>query len=301
VSRLAVSIAAKVNLHLDIVGRRSDGYHDIRTLFQSVDLYDRVRVEAAPNGVLELRVEPHGAVESGDGNTVLRAARAMQAFTGRPIGARFELIKRIPVGSGLGGGAADAAATLVLLDRLHGLGLDRATMLGIAAELGSDVPFFLSGGLALGVGRGDEIRELPDLDAYPVVIAAPRLVLETADVFRRMRVRLTSDRPTGTLDALVAGLPERPDWRAMTNALEETVVGGWPEIGDGLRMLRCAAPLHAGLTGTGSAGFAVFSDSGAAHRAAAGCPAGWFTHVGRMLPRRTARPAVVRVCDGGQR
>ncbi len=296
---LEVSPAAKINLDLRVLGRRPDGYHEIRTLYQSIDLNDRLTAEGAPSDELNLEVTPRGAVDTGGGNLVLRAARLLADHTGIRKGARFNLCKRIPVGGGLGGGSADAAAALVLLDRLWGCGLADGVLHRLAAELGSDVPFFLHGGLALGTGRGDEVVELPDQDELPVVVAVPGVRVPTDEVYAQQSRQLTSHRPEGTLYAFAAGLRGRSDFRAMTNELENVVVDSWPEVGEGLRKLRSCAPLHASLSGSGAASFAVFDNPEAAGRAAATLPASWFVHVGTTLRRSRARLEVDRN-DGGR-
>jgi 4-diphosphocytidyl-2-C-methyl-D-erythritol kinase len=290
--RLAISIAAKVNLHLQIIGRRPDGYHEVRTLMQSIDLFDRLTAERAPAGELFLEIEPAGMVTTGADNLVLRAARALAEATGVAQGARFELTKKIPVGAGLGGGSADVVAALMLLERLWGLDGDPVLRHRLGSELGSDVPFFLHGGLAVAVGRGDEVYPLPDLPASTVLVAGPGLRLSTAEVFRRFRSRLTWERHEATVYAFAAGLREQLDWRQMFNDLEETVIGGWPEVGRGLGVIRAARPLHATLSGSGSACCAVFRDRAAACRAAADLPEGWWAHVGTTVPRRDARPEI---------
>jgi len=297
--RLELSPAAKINLDLRVLGRRPDGYHEIRTLFQSIDLRDRLTVEALPSGESVLEVTPQEAVGSGEDNLVLRAARLFADHTGMYRGARFRLCKRIPVGGGLGGGSADAAATLVLLDRLWDCGLDDEALHGLAAELGSDVPFFLHGGLALGTGRGDEVVELPDLSRLPVVVTVPGVRVATAEAYARQSRQLTSHRPEGTVYAFAAGLRGQSDFRAMTNELENVVVESWPEVGEGLQRLRSCAPLVASLSGSGAASFAVFDSSEAARRAAQTLPASWFVHVGTTLRRSRAR-LVVNGNDGGR-
>jgi 4-diphosphocytidyl-2-C-methyl-D-erythritol kinase len=294
--RLEVAAPAKINLHLRVVGRRRDGYHELRTLYQSIDLADRLTVEEAPPGELALAVTPAGVVSAGDDNLVLRAARLVAAEVRDAPGARFELRKRIPVSAGLGGGSADAAAALVLANRLWAAGLDSGRLHDLAAELGSDVPFFLHGGLVFGVGRGDELVELPDLDRLAVVVVAPGVRVATSEVFER--VGLTSHRQEGTVDALAAGLRGRPDWQELTNELEAAVVGGWPGVGEALRFLRSTGPLHAALSGSGAASYAVFDDLNRARQAVAEVPSGWFVHVGVTLPRRSAR-LTVSISDGG--
>lgn len=305
VHRLAVSAPAKINLDLAVLGVRDDGFHEIRTTYRSIDLADRLTAEPAPAGRIELDVEPVGAVAADDRNLVKRAASALARATGTGAGARLRLTKKVPVGGGLGGGSADAAATLVLLDRLWGCGLDDGSLHRLAAGLGSDVPFLLEGGSALGLGRGDDLIPLPDDDPLAVLVVAPRIRVATAEVFRRLGPRLTSLRPEGNVYAFVAGRRRRPDWRELTNELEPIVVDGWPEVGEALRFLRETGAVHAALSGSGAAGFALFSESEAARRAAAGVPAGWFVHVGETLPRGAARLAdrveVMEVDDEGDR
>jgi 4-diphosphocytidyl-2-C-methyl-D-erythritol kinase len=301
IRRFSVSPAAKINLHLEILGRRLDGYHELRTLYQSIDLRDRLTVEETQDGVFDLEVKPDGAVTAGDDNLVLKAARLVKRETGCGFGARFVLEKRIPVEGGLGGGSANAAAALVLLNRLWGCGFDLAALDNLAGQLGSDVPFFLHGGLALGSGRGDEILELSDFEAFPVVVTVPGVKVPTSEAFARSDQRLTSHRQEGTLDALAAGLRGRFDWREMTNEFEVTVLDGWPEVGEGLRKLRSHDPVYAALSGSGAASFAVFENSEAARQAAAGLPANWFVHVGTTVPRSSARLEVETLSDGGGR
>ena len=296
-----VAPPAKVNLHLEILGRRPDGWHELRTVYQSIDLRDHLTVEPARDDELSLVVTPSGAVTDGEDNLVLRAARLVRQRMGCERGARFVLRKRIPVEAGLGGGSADAAAALVLLRRLWGCDLDAKEMDGLARELGTDVPFFLHGGLALGSGRGDVLSELPDHEALSVVVAVPEARVPTSEVFARLRPRLTSHRHGGTVDALAAGLRGRFDWREMTNELEDVVLEGWPEVGECLRMLRSRDPVHTSMSGSGGACFSVFRDEAAARRAACGLPENWFVHVGTTVPRSSARLEVEALCDGGGR
>lgn len=300
-TRVAVSVPAKINLHFEIVGRRRDGFHEIRTLFQSIDLCDHLAAEDAPPGELRLEVDPAGAVTGGQGNLVLRAARAIVEETHIDKGARLRLRKAIPICGGLGGGSADAAAALVVLDRLWGCGLGDSDLHRLAAGLGSDVPFFLHGGLALGIGRGDEVFPLPDQEPMAVVVAAPKVQIPTADVYALLGTQLTSERQEGTLYAFAVGLQGRFDWRVMTNEFEGAVVGGWPEVGEVLRLLRASHPIHASLSGSGAASFAVFDSQETARRAAAQLPAEWFVHIGATLRRRSARLEGRTASDGGRR
>jgi 4-diphosphocytidyl-2-C-methyl-D-erythritol kinase len=172
------------------------------------------------------------------------------------------------------------------------LDLDPSQLHRLAAGLGSDVPFFLRGGRALGLGRGDEISPLPDLPELALVVAVPAVSISTAEVYDRLDPRLTWDRQEATVYAFAAELRGRPEWRLLKNDLQETVIGGWPEVGEVLRMLKASRPLHAAVSGSGAAGFAIFDDSETARAAAATLPEGWWKHVGATTTRRQARLSV---------
>jgi 4-diphosphocytidyl-2-C-methyl-D-erythritol kinase len=284
---LAIAAPAKINLHLEVLGRRPDGFHELRTLLQSIDLADRLELEPAPVGRLQLEVDPPGVVPV-DGNLVLRAAGALWSHVGRRPGARLRLVKRIPAGGGLGGGSADAAAALVALDRLWGTGLGTSALLRLAAGLGSDVPFFLLGGLALGVGRGDEVYPLPDLGPLTVVVATPALSIPTPEVYGSLDRRLTWFAPDASVYGLAAGLSDEVPWSSFKNDLQPVVVNRWRQVEDVLRALAGYDPLHVSMTGSGSACYAVFADRSRAEAAAHGLDSAWSVHVGTTLARRDA-------------
>ncbi len=295
-TRLAVSAPAKINLHLQNLGRRSDGYHELWTLFQSIDLADELFASPTDDGSLELRIEPEGAVTGGEDNIVLRAAAALRGWSNVGAGASLELHKNIPVAGGLGGGSADAAATLILLDSLWDLGLGNSDLVDLAADLGSDVPFFLHGGLAVGVGRGEEVYPLPDLETFDIVVASPRIQVPTAEVFDRLAPRLTSSGLDATVDAFATGAPGGhrgiPPWEDFSNELESVVVEGWPEVGRVVDALWATDPLHAAVTGSGGSVFAIYPDPQRASDAAAALGDRWRVFVGSTLTRDRARLAV---------
>jgi 4-diphosphocytidyl-2-C-methyl-D-erythritol kinase len=160
---------AKVNLTLEIVGRRADGYHDLLSLVHTISLGDDLRIE--PAEAVVSRVE--GLAIDPDTNLVVRAARLLAASLGTTQGAELTLVKRTPAAAGLGGGSSDAAATLVGLNRLWGTRLGYAAVARLAAQLGSDVPFFLRGGAALMAGRGDQLEALPPLERQWLVLLVP--------------------------------------------------------------------------------------------------------------------------------
>ncbi len=198
-ARLTMRAPAKLNLSLEVLGRRPDGYHDLHTIFQAVTLYDVL--EVLPAADIELVVD--GEAPRGEDNLVLQAAEAISHHAPAQ-GARLRLQKRIPSGAGLGGGSSDAAAALVLLNRHWETGLIRSELAELARSLGADVPFFLWGGVALGTGRGDVIRPL-ELYADPrasnagppmhFVLSTPPFHLpdKTAQIFQRVREEDYSD------------------------------------------------------------------------------------------------------------
>jgi 4-diphosphocytidyl-2-C-methyl-D-erythritol kinase len=285
---LAVDAPAKINLDLRVLGRRVDGFHEVRTLLQTVDLADVVRVGPAPPGVFQLRVEPEGVVPAGMDNLVLRAAAALRRSTGDTRGARFELLKRIPVGAGLGGGSADAAAALVLLDSLWGLDLGVPGLEPIAAGLGSDVTFFLHGGLALATGRGEIVRPLPDIGSFGFVLCTPPIEVPTAEVFRLVS-QLTLPGADASVEAFAASsagtaTPELP-WGRLANDLEPVVMRLWPEVGRVVDRLRGTCPLHAAVTGSGSTAYAMYPDLGTARKAAENLGDRWRIDIGLTLGR----------------
>jgi 4-diphosphocytidyl-2-C-methyl-D-erythritol kinase len=177
---------AKVNLGLEVVGKRPDGYHELVTIFQAVGLCDELAISTAPPGQLTLTTDP---ALGGEGNLVLRAARALSAQAETPLGAALELVKRIPVG-GLGGGSSDAAATLLALREFWALDITDESLATLAMRLGADVPFFLRGGTALATGIGELLAPLPPLTATWFVLLTPKIALP-ADKTRQLYGTLT--------------------------------------------------------------------------------------------------------------
>ena len=295
-----VSAPAKLNLHLQVVGKRSDGYHELRTLYQSIDLTDEVRGSARTDGVIDLTVVPAGSVVAGDSNLVTRAAVALREWSGTSLGAQLELRKNIPVGSGLGGGSADAAAALVLLEALWDLDLEIGALREIAAGIGTDVTFFLCGGSAWGTGRGDQIQPLPDRVDCAVLVCLPEIEVLTAEVFSEYPCRLFSKEVDAAVFAFVVGRG-KPPWKRFFNDLEPLVTEKWPEIDRALRSLRATHPLHSAVTGTGAAVFGVYPDAGAALQAAQDLGGNWRFQVASMLGRveskLVARPVEIREED----
>ncbi len=259
---------AKVNLGLRVLSRRDDGYHEIVTLFQTVALHDRLEVEPASGLALDCD-DP--AVPAGEDNLVVQAARSIRRH--RPAaaarGARFRLSKAIPAGGGLGGGSSDAAAAILLLDRLWDLGLDPSERSAIAIKLGSDVNFFLTGGTALGTGRGETIRPVRAIGERPLVLGLPPFALGTAEVYARLGAPLTPRDSGVTVPRLFVKFAEGNDFGLATNDLEAPAFAAYPELAAFRDAMSRSGAEPALLSGSGSCVFGMFGEERGAAEAAA--------------------------------
>jgi 4-diphosphocytidyl-2-C-methyl-D-erythritol kinase len=248
---IEVRAPAKINLSLHVLGRRSDGYHELRTIFQSIALHDTLVIRRRPGSFTVRCDDP--ACPSDAGNLVWRAAVAVWTAAhrrGAPRDVAMALKKRIPLGAGLGGGSSDAAAALRALASLWRL--DPAALPSLARELGADVPYFLEGGTALGLERGDVVFPLADQPVEWVVVVVPPFEVATADAYAWW------DALDGSHEAA------RPDG----NDLQRAVASRHPEIAGYIRALQRSGAWHASMSGSGSAVFGLFSSSAAAARAA---------------------------------
>jgi len=243
-----VSAAAKVNLALEVLGKRADGYHELATVLQAVDLADRLVLEDAD--AVELRVRAPG-VPTDASNLALRAALALRQAAGTGRGVRITLDKRIPVAAGLGGGSADAAAVLAGLNRLWGLRWPTARLAEVAVGLGMDVPFFLRGGAALATGRGEALEPLPG-GGLALVLVTPAVAVRTADAYAWVTPAAFSDgrRARALADAL-RRRRTREVVANLYNGLEAAVVPRYPEIGRVKTALLAAGALGAVMSGSG--------------------------------------------------
>ncbi len=265
--RVSVRCPAKVNLHLEVLGRRGDGYHELRTLFASVGVWDELRFAPAPPGELTLEVEPTGVVPTDGTNLIVKAAKALAEAWPPATGARLHLCKRIPVAGGMGGGSADAAATLVGLAELWQIPVRLGELRRIAAELGADVPFFLVGGAAWGVGRGSEVYPLADLPAWWVVLLPGQESVPTGEVYRALSGRTLDGRLGSEVYEWVVSGGELPI-HACRNDLQPTVLERWRAIAGRLERVQQARPRLAMVSGSGGTVFGLFGDEAAALDAA---------------------------------
>jgi 4-diphosphocytidyl-2-C-methyl-D-erythritol kinase len=271
---------AKINLGLEIVGRRPDGYHDIRTLFQTVSLADEIGFEPAPDGVLELSGNDPGIAWDGT-NLVHRAARLLQDASGTSRGARIEVKKSIPAGRGLGGGSANAATALLALDALWALGLGPAELARLAGGLGADVPFFLKGGLCLGEGIGDRLTPLPDLGRLPCLFVFPPFPIATPSIYAGVDPALTSPAK----DSRIMRFLESGDLGLLRNDLERVIFRAHPELERWTDFFRERGALVSQVSGSGSAVYGLFPDTASAEAARRKLPGTPDARLAATLPR----------------
>jgi 4-diphosphocytidyl-2-C-methyl-D-erythritol kinase len=267
---IRVPAFAKVNLRLDVLARRADGYHELRTIFQSISLHDTLHVERSRKPGIELQVlgNPALAAAPQRKNLVWRAADAFRRELKLLGGLRITLEKRIPAGRGLGGGSSDAAAALVGLLRLNKRRIAGGRLLAIAAGLGADVPFFLFGGRALGTSRGDEIYPLPDVKRQTLLVVSPQdIAVNTSDAYGWLDRRLTKDSGNSKLWSFCA-LCWSPQGDHLSNDFESVVFKRHPRLARIRRDLLRAGAAEAALAGSGSAVFGIFPDPAQARRSA---------------------------------
>jgi len=278
---------AKINLDLRILGVRPDGYHDLRTVFQSLALFDSVTVTTRRGPLMVTCDEPD--IPTDQRNLVWKAAsllhRVASGKSSAPRDIAIDLRKRVPSEAGLGGGSSNAAMTLLALNQLWKLNLDVASLTRIGARLGADVPYFLVGGTALGLGRGDDIYPLADMPPVHVVILRPGFGVSTQDAYTWF-----DDETRRSLKDPVHRLipPGWPAWSAtLRNDLEAPVVRHHPAIGRIRQSLIDAGAAFAAMSGSGSAVFGLFERADAARRTANDLARpGWLSLHTRTLNRR---------------
>lgn len=272
---LSLPSPAKINLFLEILRRRPDGYHTLDTIFQEISLVDRLT--AAPRGDGEIRLscsDPSLPID--EKNLVRRATDRWSALRG-PAGVTFRLTKKIPVGAGLGGGSGNAATALRLLDRLTGKRAPARVLETLARGLGADVPFFLRGGLARARGVGERLSPLATRRRSPLwfVLVFPRVFSSTAEAYRALRFPLTGRRSCLRLTrALRAGEPPRLWASWLFNRLEEVVLPRLAPVAEAKGALIAAGALTALMSGSGSSVFGLVNDAAHGRRVKAALPRG---------------------------
>ncbi len=272
---LCLLAPAKVNLILLVLGKRPDGYHEIFTLMQKVNLYDVLYLEKASEGIVLTTNTSELACD--ETNLVYKAAKYFLDFLNQPAGVKIHLRKRIPIAAGLGGGSSDAAITLIGLNRLFGYPFPKERLMEIGAELGSDVPFFFQQGAAIATGRGEIVKPLPFSLPFWYVIVTPPVKVSTKWAYTQVRltrgqIQTKINTPKEILELLV-------------NDLEPGVVKIFKEIEEAKRLLQRAGGQYILLSGSGASVFALCRDKREALEVKRGLrlPSGWKVFLGKGL------------------
>lgn len=256
---------AKVNLHLEVLFRRPDGYHEIETILQAIELYDELRLRRTSGPIHVQCSHPH--VPTDRTNLCHRAAKLVRSRFGVSQGVEIHLEKKIPVAAGLGGGSSDAAATLLAVSRLWNLDLDSEQLHELAVRLGADVPFFLRGGTQLGRGIGELLTPIPASGMGAYLVITPDLRISTAETYERLRMGLTRVSPKvnlQTIKSLLSRFPERA-WIGF-NRLSDVIFPSYPQVHRLYLELEETGANLVMLSGSGPSLFAVYPDSDVAER-----------------------------------
>ena len=271
---------AKLNLFLHVTGRRADGYHELQTLFQFIDLHDTLYFVPRGDGEFTRSGGPAGVADEDD--LVLRAAHAIRRASGVRLGADIRIEKRIPLGGGLGGGSSNAATTLIALDRLWNLGLPNDEIARIGLSLGADVPVFVRGLAAWAEGIGERLRPVV-IDEPHYLVVTPPVAVSTAEIFQAPE--LPRAHPPITFDDFVAG--------RSGNDCEAATCARHPAVRDALAWLRMRAP-QTRMSGTGASLFAAFAQRGDAEALARTLPRDWPHFIAQGRNRSPLLDAVAR-------
>jgi len=269
--RISLKSPAKINWFLSVLQKREDGYHDIVSSMQCVDLFDILSFEEAEE--IQLQSDLDIPAEK---NLVYKAAVLLRKVSGCTLGARIELTKNIPLAAGLGGGSSNAAYALAGLNRLWGLNYSKPTLMELAAEIGSDVPFFLAGPLAVVEGRGEKVTELRTDSAVSVLLVKPDVSISTAWAYNSFKTRLTKKAVDIKLFCQALDGKNFAFLRdSLFNDLEDVVVAKYPVVGAIKRMLVKNGALFSLMSGSGSTVFGVFQTGEEAARASEKLKGSW--------------------------
>jgi len=276
-----VRAPAKINLWLNVVGRRADGYHLLDSLIAFTDLADEIAAEPADRLTLTVDGPLAAALEGEADNLILKAARLLAGRAGVSPRAALRLTKRIPIAAGLGGGSSDAAAALRALVELWRIALPVEELFDLAARLGADVPMCLAGRAALAAGVGERLTPAPALPPCAILLVNPGVALATPQVFAARRGDFSPERPSARpwtdLASFAAALAERG------NDLTEAAVSLQPVVGEVLAFLRRTNAVHVAMSGSGATCFALYATIDEAQRAASLVPAAWWHHAGTLI------------------
>lgn len=245
---------AKINLGLEVIQKREDDYHDILTLFQTIDLYDEMEFLLKEDGEISLQGD-EDSIPWDESNLIFQASLLLRAKRNVRKGVQIRVQKKIPPGRGLGGGSSNAAMTLVVLNKIWELGLKKEELSALARELGADVPLFLEGGFCLGRGRGDMVEPLEDPGSFFCVLVFPPFPISTASIYAQCERFLTSENKESKI---IKFLKEK-NFSSLENTLEEIIFGFYPKLRYIKSLFQSQGAELSLVSGTGSAVFGLFS------------------------------------------
>lgn len=278
---------AKINLGLEVLYRREDGYHEIRTLFQTINFHDDLEFCLIPESDIQLEGDDP-TVPWDKSNLIFKAVELLQRRFKPKTGVKIKVKKRIPAGAGLGGGSSNAAVTLLALNHLWNLSLDLPVLTELASLLGADVAYFLNGGLCLGEGRGDKISPLRELPPFPCVIAWPNYPISTAEIYGHYDEHPALTK--GSQPSRIKEFLERRRLRLLVNELEATVFELYPGLREIKDFLLAEEALISAVSGTGSAVFGLFLEREKAEKALASLSSRIKAILTETVPRESYRP-----------
>lgn len=286
---LSLPSYAKINWTLEILGRRADGYHELRTLLQTIDVGDRLHFEKIGQGI-EIRCN-HPEVPCDERNLAYRAAAAFFSRTGASAGIRITIDKRLPVAAGIGGGSSNAAVTLLALNRLSGAALSSTDLFSIGASIGADVPCFFIGGTVLGVGRGDEVYPAPEIACETMLLVNAGIAVPTREVYGNLSPELTNPGPIIkmplSLAAAYAAFMRPDELPVLHNDLEQTVFARHPLLAEIRHRLAGLGAISTLMSGSGSTIFAIFDSEARRSSAMVDCEKqGWWCTRARAISRK---------------
>jgi len=263
---ISLNAHAKINLSLDVIGKRQDGYHEVRMIMQTIALHDEVIVESKDAGIEVECDKPW--VPGGSDNIAYKAANLMMERYKIESGVGIKILKRIPVAAGLAGGSADAAAVIKGMNELFSLNLDEAELMGIGKQVGADVPFCIKGGTMLSEGIGEKLTQIPSFQGVDIVLVKPKVGVSTAWVYNNLKLDKISSRPD--TDLLIKAISDRNIVclaHNMKNVLETVTIEKYEVINDIKNELLRLGALGSMMSGSGPSVFGIFEDGKKAHLA----------------------------------
>ena len=263
---ISVKALAKINLGLDVVRRREDGYHEVKMVMQTIHLFDRLEMKKTAGGIT--MTTNLSFLPTNENNLVYKAARLLQEEFALTDGISVKLTKRIPVAAGMAGGSTDAAAMLYAMNQLYDLGLSRRELMKRGVQIGADVPYCLMRGTALAEGIGEKLTQLPPMIKCPVLIAKPSISVSTKFVYQNLKLDEQTNHPD--IDALMKDIREK-DFNGvcahMGNVLESVTIPNYPVIAEIKQQMMRSGAKASMMSGSGPTVFGLFEDGETAKRA----------------------------------